>query len=85
MSRAKRQKQHQHKLAGSTIKSILLSGVVVVVIWMVLSNHQTSLNAAINLKEFSAEITNALSKCLFFLYNYNSPMRFIFILILNLI
>lgn len=56
MSRAKRQKQHQHKLAGSTIKSILLSGVVVVVIWMVLSNHPTSLNAAINLKEFSAEI-----------------------------
>lgn len=56
MSRAKRQKQHQHKLAWSTIKSILLSGVVVVVIWMVLSNHPTSLNAAINLKEFSAEI-----------------------------
>ena len=56
MSRAKRQKQHQHKLAGSTIKSILLSGVVVVVIWMVLSNHPTYLNATINLKEFSAEI-----------------------------
>ena len=56
MSRAKKQKQHQHKLAGSTIKSILLSGVVVVVIWMVLSNHPTSLNATINLKEFSAEI-----------------------------
>lgn len=56
MSRAKKQKQHQHKLAGSTIKSILLSGVVVVVIWMLLSNHPTSLNATINLKEFSAEI-----------------------------
>ena len=56
MSRAKKQKQHQHKLAGSTIKSILLSGVVVVVIWMVLSNHPISLNAAISLKEFSAEI-----------------------------
>lgn len=56
MSRAKKQKQHQHKLAGSTIKSILLSGVVVVVIWMVLSNHPTYLNATINLKEFSAEI-----------------------------
>lgn len=56
MSRAKRQKQHQHKLAGSTIKSILLSGVVVVVIWMLLRNNPTSLNAAINLKEFSAEI-----------------------------
>ena len=56
MSRAKKQNQHQHKLAGSTIKSILLSGVVVVVIWMVLSNHPTSLNATINLKEFSAEI-----------------------------
>ena len=56
MSRAKKQKQHQHKLAGSTIKSILVSGVVVVVIWMLLRNHPTSLNATINLTEFSAEI-----------------------------